>query len=137
MKHLLPYILAFICLGFAAPQLQAQGNAGSAPSGIQPKNIPTSQAKAAVIAEVKKKEQEIEVLVDQYKEAVPENRSIIRNDLESALRELFELKLLQREQALRDLEDEIEEVQRSLEENRRNKDAIVRKRLAQLLAKRR
>ena len=43
----------------------------------------------------------------------------------------------QREQALRDLEAEIKEVQASLEQNRRNKDLIVRKRLEELLGERR
>ena len=139
MKHILIYTIAALCL-CTGPFLEAQtpANSSSDPQ-LQTKALPGSAArrKAQIAAMVDEQEKQIDILVNQYYRSDAEGRPFLRLKVEKALRELFELKLRQREQALRDLQQEIKDVQAGLEQNRRDKDAIVEKRLRELLDKRR
>jgi hypothetical protein len=135
VKHLLLYILAAVFIGTGLPLAAQPGNNGQKDPGMTKKAVNATEARqrANMTLLVTRKEQQIDRLVLDYKSAPVASRGQIRADIETALRQLFELKMRQREQALRDLEEEIQAVQESLENNRRNKDAIVRKRLAELL----
>lgn len=138
MKHIIYYILAALLICVAAP-LSGQGSTIGQPDPSQlrsksPAATP-AQRRVDMATLVTRKEREIDALVVQFRRSAPADQQQFRYDIEKALRQLFELKLRQREQALRALEAEIEEVQASLEENRRNKDAIVLKRLEDLLGK--
>ncbi|MEZ4687181.1 MAG: hypothetical protein R3B47_14255 [Bacteroidia bacterium] len=135
MKHFLPYIFAAVIMGIGLPLSAQPGGQGQDDPKMTSKALSADEARrrANMTLLVTRKEREIDQLVLDYKSAPPESQAILRGDIENALRQLFELKMRQREQALRDLEEEIEAVQQSLEDNRRNKDAIVKKRLAELL----
>lgn len=121
--------------GIGLPLAAQPGSQGQEKPVMTSKSLTAAEARrrANMTLLVTRKEREIDQLVLDYKGASIESRAGIRSDIETALRQLFELKMRQREQALRDLEEEIEAVQQSLADNRRNKDAIVKKRLAELL----
>lgn len=80
------------------------------------------------------KETKLKALVEVYHSTQdPAEKSLYGQKVADTLKELFELKMRQREAALKALEAELQAVQEGLENQRRNKSAIVKKRLTELL----
>ena len=73
-----------------------------------------------------------ELLGLKYQKAKDSERSKIKSDLIIKLGELFELKEQQRKMEVAQLQKDLEELKKSLEVRKNNKDAIVQKRLNEL-----
>ena len=105
--------------------------------GLTPRSIGVDESSGNALVNYAKlseeKEQEVAKLVSLYKDANASQKIALRNQLQAALDELFEINLSKREAELKALEAEIEDIRRGLEFREMNKHKIVENRLRELV----
>lgn len=97
------------------------------------KQDPETFEKLTREAELEKKSQEIAIAYNSTPDK--QQKEILETELRQTLEELFELKLKNTEREILRLQGSVEELRKKLSERRKNKDAIIQKRMSILIHK--